>query len=51
MKTIFFEQREYELDNIYAGLMKDQKNLDFKAELQNEGRRIRKPKSPYSPST
>ena len=46
-----FEQREYELDNIYSGLMKDQKNLDFKAELQQEGRRVRKPKSPYTPST
>ena len=44
-----FEQRESEFNNIYSGLKSDQKNLDFKAELQKEGRRVRKSKSPYTP--
>ncbi len=45
-----FEHWEYELNNTYSRLMHDQKKLDFKAALQHEGRRVRKSKSPYTPS-
>ena len=38
------------MNDLYAELMDNQKKLDFKADIQDAGKRIRKQKQPHTPS-
>ncbi len=41
--------KEQALNDLHAELMENQKKLDFKADLQKAGQRIRNKKQPYTP--
>ena len=42
--------KEEALNDLYTELMENQKKLDFKADLQDAGKRIRKSRQPHTPS-